>query len=154
MHFELSTTHTKCNQHGASENTVLISCQFASVICNLYWNHVHCIVKCTFQVPCVSHTSVMVGGTKSADTDERFQHIATDPRFRTLRRSKQKVKADSRWRSMLKDERFTHKATTIDKRGRPKYTSMKEDYRRLVRLSWYLQIFVEWILMCTAFLFV
>jgi len=100
----------------------------------------------------VSHTSVMVGGTKSADTDERF--IATDPRFRTLRRSKQKVKADSRWRSMLKDERFTHKATTIDKRGRPKYTSMKEDYRRLVRLSWYLQISVEWILMCTVFLFV
>ena len=72
----------------------------------------------------------MVGGSKSGDTDERFQHIATDPRFRTLRRSKQKVKADSRWRSMMKDERFTHKATTIDKRGRPKYTSMKEDYRQ------------------------
>ena len=77
------------------------------------------------------HISVMVGGSKrSADNDERFQHIATDPRFRTLRRSKQKVKADSRWRSMVKDERFTHKATTIDKRGRPKYTSMKEDYRQ------------------------
>ena len=77
------------------------------------------------------HSSAMVGGTKSADADERFQHITTDPRFRTLRRSQQKVKADSRWRSMMKDERFTHKATTVDKRGRPKYTSMKEDYRRL-----------------------
>jgi len=72
----------------------------------------------------------MVGESK----DERFQHIATDPRFRTLRRSKQKVKADSRWQSMMKDERFTHKATLVDKRGRPKYTSMKEDYGRLVAL--------------------
>jgi len=72
----------------------------------------------------------MVGGSLGSSADERFQHIATDPRFRTLKRSKQKVKADSRWRSMMKDERFTHKATAIDKRGRPKYTSMKEDYRR------------------------
>ena len=79
----------------------------------------------------------MVGGAKSTDADERFQHITTDPRFRTLKRSKHKVKADSRWRSMMKDERFTHKATAIDKRGRPKYTSMKEDYRRLVCLDWY-----------------
>lgn len=73
---------------------------------------------------------IMVGGSKGVVTDERFKHIATDPRFRTLRRSKQKVKADSRWRSMMKDERFTHKATAVDKRGRPKYTSMKEDYRQ------------------------
>jgi len=79
----------------------------------------------------------MVGGSKDADTDKRFQHISTDPRFRRLRQSKQKVKADSRWRSMIKDERFTHKATTIDKRGRPKYTSMKEDYRQLVCLCSY-----------------
>lgn len=35
----------------------------------------------------------------------------------------------------MKDERFTHKATTIDKRGRPKYTSMKEDYRQIYDIS-------------------
>ena len=93
------------------------------------------IANIPFQVHHSYHISVMFDGSKSADMDGRFQHIATDPRFRTLRRSKQKVKADSRWRSMMKDERFTHKATTIDKRGRPKYTSMKEDYRRLVCLN-------------------
>lgn len=74
----------------------------------------------------------MVREQNNFANDERFAHIATDPRFKTLKRSEQRIKADARWRNMLKDERFTHKATAVDKRGRPKYTSMKEDLRRFV----------------------
>ena len=74
----------------------------------------------------------MVGGRNAGTSDERFAHIPTDPRFKTSRKSQHRIKADSRWHSMLKDERFTHKATAVDKRGRPHYTSMKDDLRRLV----------------------
>lgn len=74
----------------------------------------------------------MVRGQNSFASDERFAHISTDPRFKTLKKSEQRIKADARWRNMLKDERFTHKATAVDKRGRPNNTSMKEDLRRLV----------------------
>jgi len=75
---------------------------------------------------------VMVGGRNSGKSDERFVHISTDPRFKPSKKSQHRIKADARWNGMLKDERFTFKATAVDKRGRPRYTSMKEDLRRLV----------------------
>lgn len=78
----------------------------------------------------------MVGNKKRRVVDdERFAHIATDPKFRTLKQSIRRVKADSRWRAMVKDERFTLKASAVDKRGRPKHTSLKEDLLRVYDIS-------------------
>jgi hypothetical protein len=78
----------------------------------------------------------MVGARNgSFQADERFAHIATDPRFKALKQTEGRIKADARWKRMIKDERFTLKASAVDKRGRPQHTSMKEDLRRLIRLS-------------------
>lgn len=48
------------------------------------------------------------------DSDERFKHLAKDPRFRALRKPKD-VKIDERFQSMFTDEKFIPK--TKDKRG-------------------------------------
>lgn len=49
------------------------------------------------------------------ESDERFKHLANDPRFRALRKPKD-VKIDERFQSMFTDERFIPKSR--DKRGR------------------------------------
>lgn len=48
------------------------------------------------------------------EDDERFKHLAKDPRFRTLRKRKN-VEVDERFQSMFTDEKFIPK--TKDKRG-------------------------------------
>uniref|UniRef100_A0A6G1SME3 Pre-rRNA-processing protein esf1 n=1 Tax=Aceria tosichella TaxID=561515 RepID=A0A6G1SME3_9ACAR len=40
------------------------------------------------------------------DSDERFKHLASDPRFKNLRKKQTKVEVDERFQSMFTDERF------------------------------------------------
>ncbi|KAG5887354.1 hypothetical protein JTB14_018369 [Gonioctena quinquepunctata] len=66
--------------------------------------------------------------------DERFSHIATDPKFRRIPKSQRKVKIDKRFQSMFSDKKFKVKYT-IDKRGRPVNHTSSEDLRRYYELS-------------------
>ncbi|CAM1297462.1 ESF1 (predicted) [Pycnogonum litorale] len=50
--------------------------------------------------------------------DDRFKHIANDPRFRSLPKKEKKIKIDKRFKSMFNDDRFKVKYS-VDKRGRP-----------------------------------
>lgn len=67
------------------------------------------------------------GGRKIED--ERFKHIATDPRFRGVPRSQRKVKIDSRFAAMFDDKRFKLKYV-MDKRGRPIHSTTTEDLKK------------------------
>uniref|UniRef100_A0A0B7AH39 Uncharacterized protein n=1 Tax=Arion vulgaris TaxID=1028688 RepID=A0A0B7AH39_9EUPU len=58
--------------------------------------------------------------------DPRFAHIATDPKFRIMPKSKRKVKIDSRFQSVFTSQHFSHKTDT-DKRGRPVLDSSKRN---------------------------
>lgn len=68
------------------------------------------------------------------EKDERFKHIATDPKFRRIPKLEKKVKIDKRFHGMFKDERFKVKYT-VDKRGRPINHSSNNDLRRYYELS-------------------
>lgn len=68
------------------------------------------------------------------DSDKRFTHIATDPKFRRIPKGSRKVKIDKRFQSMFKDKKFNVKYT-VDKRGRPLNHSTTEDLRRYYELS-------------------
>ncbi|XP_075557757.1 ESF1 homolog [Dermacentor variabilis] len=61
--------------------------------------------------------------------DERFKHIATDPRFRGVPRSQRKVKIDNRFTAMFDDKRFKLKYV-MDKRGRPIHSTTTEDLKK------------------------
>uniref|UniRef100_A0A1E1XB26 Putative nucleolar pre-rrna processing protein n=1 Tax=Amblyomma aureolatum TaxID=187763 RepID=A0A1E1XB26_9ACAR len=61
--------------------------------------------------------------------DERFKHIATDPRFRGVPRSQRKVKIDNRFSAMFDDKRFKLKYV-MDKRGRPIQSTTTEDLKK------------------------
>lgn len=61
--------------------------------------------------------------------DDRFKHIATDPRFRGVPRSQRKVKIDNRFASMFDDKRFKLKYV-MDKRGRPIHSTTTEDLKK------------------------
>ncbi|XP_005100252.1 ESF1 homolog [Aplysia californica] len=50
--------------------------------------------------------------------DPRFAHIASDPRFKPMPKSKKKVKIDSRFQSLFTNRHFSHRMD-MDKRGRP-----------------------------------
>ncbi|KAH9524210.1 pre-rRNA-processing protein esf1 [Bulinus truncatus] len=62
---------------------------------------------------------------KDIEDDPRFSHIASDPRFRPMPKSKRKVKIDSRFQSLFTSSHFSHK-TDIDKRGRPVFDWTKK----------------------------
>lgn len=66
--------------------------------------------------------------------DERFKHIANDPKFRRIPKGERKVKIDNRFKSMFKDKNFKVKYT-VDKRGRPVNHNSKEDLKRYYELS-------------------
>lgn len=68
------------------------------------------------------------------DKDERFKHIATDPKFRRIPKAERKVKIDKRFQGMFKDEKFKVKYT-VDKRGRPVNHNSTEDLKRYYELS-------------------
>ena len=56
--------------------------------------------------------------------DDRFAHITSDPRFRTLRKADKRVKVDKRFSKMFTEKKFTLKYS-VDKRG--KRTNKKEE---------------------------
>jgi len=68
------------------------------------------------------------------DDDDRFKHIATDPRFRRMRKDEQKIKIDNRFKGMFKDKRFLDQVN-IDKRGRPVEQRNNNDLKRYYRVS-------------------
>ncbi|XP_018563697.1 ESF1 homolog [Anoplophora glabripennis] len=66
--------------------------------------------------------------------DQRFAHIANDPKFRRIPKKQQKVKIDKRFQSMFKDQKFKVKYST-DKRGRPVSHTSTENLKRYYDLS-------------------
>merc|ERR1712154_407310 len=59
------------------------------------------------------------------EEDPRFAHIASDPRFKPMPKSKKKVKVDSRFQSLFTNKNFSQK-TDVDKRGRPVFNRSKK----------------------------
>lgn len=72
-------------------------------------------------------------GAKKID-DDRFKHIATDPRFRGVPKSQRKVKIDKRFTGMFDDKRFKLKYV-MDKRGRPIHHTTSEDLKKYYEVS-------------------
>lgn len=68
------------------------------------------------------------------ESDERFVHLAKDPRFRTLRKKKRKVQIDDRFKSMFTDDKFTLKYTK-DKRGWKQNKTSGDDLRKFYSLD-------------------
>lgn len=68
------------------------------------------------------------------DQDDRFKHLATDPKFRRIPKTERKIKIDKRFKSMFNDEKFKVKYT-IDKRGRPINHNSAEDLKRYYELE-------------------
>ncbi|KAM7296993.1 ESF1 homolog [Ixodes scapularis] len=66
--------------------------------------------------------------------DDRFKHIATDPRFRGVPKSQRKVKIDDRFAGMFDDKRFKLKYV-MDKRGRPIHRTTSEDLKKYYAVS-------------------
>ncbi|XP_064478666.1 ESF1 homolog [Ornithodoros turicata] len=66
--------------------------------------------------------------------DERFKHITTDPRFRSVPRTEKKVKVDKRFQAMFDDKKFKLK-NAMDKRGRPIERKATEDLKRFYSVS-------------------
>lgn len=63
------------------------------------------------------------------DSDDRFKHLASDPKFRILRRKQRKIVIDDRFKSMFSDEKFTLKCAQ-DKRGSRKLESIEDNLRK------------------------
>ncbi|KAG8042449.1 hypothetical protein G9C98_005083 [Cotesia typhae] len=61
--------------------------------------------------------------------DSRFGNIAKDPKFRSMPKSKRKIKIDERFRPMLTNKEFNVKYK-FDKRGRPVNQSSAENLRK------------------------
>lgn len=56
------------------------------------------------------------------DSDERFKHLAKDPRFKVLHKRKRKVEIDARFQSMFEDKKFA-----VDSTNLKKYYSLEEE---------------------------
>lgn len=66
--------------------------------------------------------------------DDRFAHIARDPKFKRIPKAERKVKIDKRFQGMFKDKKFAVKYT-VDKRGRPVNQTSSENLRKYYDLS-------------------
>lgn len=66
--------------------------------------------------------------------DERFQHLVTDPRFKSLPKVQRKVKIDKRFQGMFTNDKFKVKYT-VDKYGRRVNKSNAEDLRKYYELN-------------------
>lgn len=66
--------------------------------------------------------------------DSRFKKLGTDKKFRKVGRKHKKVKIDSRFQSLFTQDKFLNKCS-VDKRGRPKHLSAKEDYEKFYDLD-------------------
>lgn len=79
------------------------------------------------------------GGTVMKPTsgiwqDERFQHLVTDPRFKSLPKQQRKVKIDKRFQGMFTNDKFQVKYT-VDKYGRRVNKSNAEDLKKYYELN-------------------
>ncbi|KAL1459796.1 hypothetical protein WDU94_011750 [Cyamophila willieti] len=73
-------------------------------------------------------------GSQDED-DERFKHIAKDPKFKRIPYETKKVKIDKRFQSMFKDEKFIVKYN-VDKRGFPiKPQTNADDFKKFYNLN-------------------
>lgn len=68
------------------------------------------------------------------DSDKRFEHLASDPRFKTLRRKQKKVVIDERFQSMFTDKKFTLKYNR-NKRGRKQNKTSADDLKKYYSLE-------------------
>ena len=66
--------------------------------------------------------------------DKRFAKLATDPKFRSVGKKHKKVKIDKRFQSLFTNEKFSSKCA-VDKRGRPKNLSARENFEKFYRLE-------------------
>lgn len=66
--------------------------------------------------------------------DDRFKHIANDPKFRNVPRKDRKIKIDKRFEAMFTDDKFKLKYS-VDQRGRPIKHSQIEDLKKYYELS-------------------
>ncbi|XP_013108507.2 ESF1 homolog isoform X2 [Stomoxys calcitrans] len=76
------------------------------------------------------------GGGKGSGIwqDERFQHLVTDPRFKSLPKVQRKVKIDKRFEGMFTNDKFKVKYT-VDKYGRRLNKSTSEDLKKYYELN-------------------
>ncbi|XP_065363774.1 ESF1 homolog [Calliphora vicina] len=66
--------------------------------------------------------------------DERFQHLVSDPRFKSLPKQQRKVKIDKRFQGMFTNDKFKVKYT-VDKYGRRVNKSNAEDLKKFYELD-------------------
>lgn len=60
------------------------------------------------------------GNNRKLITDARFASMHSDPRFSELRKKKNKVEIDSRFKRAFTDKNFATSKAPVDKRGKPK----------------------------------
>jgi len=70
----------------------------------------------------------------SINNDPRFAKITQDKKFRSIPKKHKKIKIDSRFQSLFTNEKFVSKCT-VDKRGRPKKLSAKDNYEKFYELD-------------------
>ena len=70
----------------------------------------------------------------SKEDDPRFSHIQSDPRFKKIKKSNQKVKIDNRFAHMFTDDKFTS-VDFLDKRGKKEKEVSKEKLERFYDLE-------------------
>ncbi|XP_065890396.1 ESF1 homolog [Dysidea avara] len=68
------------------------------------------------------------------ESDPRFKHVLTDPRFKKAPRHVRKVTIDPRFKAMFNDKRFKVKYS-VDKRGRKIKQTSSEDLRKYYALG-------------------
>lgn len=68
------------------------------------------------------------------ESDSRFKHLVSDPRFRALRKKQRKVVIDERFKSMFEDHRFTLDYSQ-DKRGWRKKRSTSDNLKKYYSLE-------------------
>ena len=66
--------------------------------------------------------------------DSRFSKLGTDKKFLSVSKKQKKVKIDKRFQSLFTSEKFASKCS-VDKRGRPKSLSAKENFEKFYDLD-------------------
>jgi len=68
------------------------------------------------------------------ESDPRFKKLGTDKKFRNVSKKHRKVKIDKRFESLFTKEKFVNKCP-VDKRGRPRHLTAKENYEKFYQLD-------------------
>jgi hypothetical protein len=71
------------------------------------------------------------------DADQRFARFSSDPKFRTVPRKEKKVEIDERFGALFnkEDKRFAQSEISVDKRGRPKKNSQRDNYGKYYKIN-------------------